>query len=212
MSVTPDITPYLKDPGLLLKLCREVIKHLDSSIEKPDLRENEAQLREITRAIERLEKADVAVPDALRSEKTRLVAVTSVSNKTSLVLNQLLDEFENIANELKERLGRSSSLNNENKPKRKHSRSPITDSKMLQEHIIKALKKLGGSAPINDVIEEMEKMLDGKFLPRDLEWRNATNEPVWQNNTRWERQRMKKQGILKSNSHRGIWELSEEYL
>ncbi|MBU2541732.1 MAG: hypothetical protein KJ593_07495 [Candidatus Omnitrophica bacterium] len=212
MSVTPDVTPYLKDHTLLVKLCREVIKHLDSSVQKSEIREREKQLQEITKTIKRLEKANVAVPDALRSEKSRLIAALSGPNNADKLFGHLADEFEDIVNELRQRIGGSDSLNNRGKKKRTHSRAPKTEGAVLRELIIKALKRLGGSAPGRKVREEIEKMLDGKLLPRDLEWRKATNDYIWQNNTNWERYRMTQDGTLKNNSPRGIWELSEEHL
>lgn len=60
-----------------------------------------------------------------------------------------------------------------------------------------------------DVIAAIGKQLDGKLLTGDLEWRNATNEYVWQNNVKWERQRMVDAGILRSDSPRGHWQLTE---
>lgn len=212
MSVIPDVAPYLKDHTLLVKLCREVIKHLDSSVQKSEIRECEKQLQEITKAIKRLEKVNVAVPDALRSEKSRLIAALSGPNNTDKLLGNLADEFEDIVNELRKRIGRSDSLNKSGKKKRTYSRAPKTERAVLRELIIKALKKLGGSSRGDKVREEIAKILDGKLLPGDLEWRKATNDYVWQNNTNWERYRMTQDGTLKNNSPRGIWELSEEYL
>ena len=43
----------------------------------------EAQLREIARAIDKLDKLGVPVPDALRAEKTRLAAALGVSAEAS---------------------------------------------------------------------------------------------------------------------------------
>ena len=81
---------------------------------------------------------------------------------------------------------------------------------MLREQIIQALRKLGGSARVSEVIEEMGQQLDGKLLPGDMEWREATNEYVWQNNAKWERYRMTQDGTLRNDSPYGIWALAEE--
>ncbi len=82
---------------------------------------------------------------------------------------------------------------------------------MLREHIIRALKKLGGRARVADVFKELGRQLDGKLLPGDTEWREATNEYAWQNNVRWERYQMTRDGALRIGSPRGIWELSEDH-
>jgi hypothetical protein len=55
-----------------------VIDRLDSGADDTDIGEQETQLREIAKAIERLEKAGVTVPDVLRAEKTRLAAALSI--------------------------------------------------------------------------------------------------------------------------------------
>ena len=48
---------FVKDPGLLVELCREVIDELDSGVYDSDVGTRETQLREIAKTIERLEKA-----------------------------------------------------------------------------------------------------------------------------------------------------------
>jgi hypothetical protein len=74
MSSAVDIDGFVKDPNLLTELCREVIDRIDSGPDNSKTSEKEAQLQEIAKAVERLEKKSVAVPDALRAEKTRLAA------------------------------------------------------------------------------------------------------------------------------------------
>ena len=105
MSDSVDIAPYVKDPSLLVDLCREVIDGLDSSTDDSDVGEREAQLREISKTIERFEKAGVSVPDVLRGEKTRLAASLAVHADSTQALGQLADEFANIVKELRTRLG-----------------------------------------------------------------------------------------------------------
>ena len=109
MSNGIDIDTFVKDPTLLVKLCREVIDELgedagNEHIEK--IEEKESQLREISRAIERLEKAGVAVPDSLREAKTKLVATLAVQSEAYQSLAYFADELEKIIKELNSRLDR----------------------------------------------------------------------------------------------------------
>jgi hypothetical protein len=208
MSDGQDIDRFVKDPSLLVELCREVFDELDASNDDSDVGEREAQLREIAKTIERLEKAGVAVPDVLRGEKTRLAASLAVHADSTQALAQLADEFANITKELKTRLGQGQTVTSA-KTKGKRSRAPKTDKTVLREHVIRALRKLGGSGRVADVIEEMGRQLEGKLLPGDLEWREATNEYVWQNNSKWERYRMTQDGTLRNDSPYGIWALTE---
>ncbi len=208
MSDGQDIDRFVKDPSLLVDMCREVIDELDASSDDSDIGEREAQLREIAKTIERLEKAGVSVPDVLRGEKTRLAASLAVHADSTQALGQLADEFANIVKELKARLGQGQTTGTV-KTKGKRSRVPKTDKLVLRAEIIRALKKLGGSGRVSDVIEAMGRQLEGKLLPGDMEWREATNEYVWQNNAKWERYRMTQDGTLRNDSPYGIWALTE---
>jgi hypothetical protein len=213
MSNGTDINAFVKDPSLLVKLCRELIDELvedsgNKDIEK--IEEKESQLREISRAIERLEKAGVAVPDSLRAEKTRLAASLGVQPKAYQALSCFADELEEIIKELKYRLGRSVPSQLHRKSQGKRSTSPKTGQEILREHIIKALKKLGGRARSSDVIKQIGHQLEGKLLPGDMEWRKSANAYAWQHNVHWERYRMTQDGELRSDSERGYWELNED--
>ncbi|MBU1716540.1 MAG: hypothetical protein KKG70_13130 [Proteobacteria bacterium] len=211
MSHVGEVERYVKDPSLLVELCREVIERLDGGSDNGETAAMEAQLREIARAIDKLDKLGVPVPDALRGEKTRLAAALGVSAEATQTLNHLADELEELLKELKDRIGRTPEATPAKKPRAKRSKSPKTDKTILRRLIVEALRHLGGSAPKNDVLKYIEGKLHGKLLPGDLEWREATNDHAWQNNACWERNAMKNDGILKADSPRGIWELSEDH-
>ncbi|MFZ4702149.1 MAG: hypothetical protein ACOYMG_19050, partial [Candidatus Methylumidiphilus sp.] len=178
----------VKDPSLLVEVCREVIDRLDVVAEDSLIGQMEAQLREISAAIDRLDKQGIAIPDVLRAEKTRLAAALGIQNNAAMALNQLVGEYEEILKDLKSRLGISETITPETrKPISKRQRLQKTDNKALHENIIQALTMLGGKARARDVIEAIGTQLDGKLLPGDLEWRESTNEFAWQNNAKWER-------------------------
>ena len=166
-------------------------------------------MRAIAKAIEQLEKSGVGVPDPLRAEKTRLAAALAVHADAKQVLAQLADEFQDILKNLRERLGQSTTAP-EAKPRGKRSKLPKTPPAVLREYILQALKKLGGRARVPDVIEEMARQLEDKLLPGDTIWREATNEPAWRNNAKWERFMMTQDGTLRRDSPHGIWELGED--
>jgi hypothetical protein len=199
---------YVKDPSLLVDLCREVIDQLDAMSDDRTVAEQEAQLRAIAKAVEQLEKAKVAVPDPLRSEKMRLAASLAMHTDAKQALAQLAGEFDEILKDLRERLGQPTAPSKD-KPAAKRAKLAKTPQSVLREHIILALRKLGGRARVTDVIDEMARLLDGKLLPGDAVWREATNEPAWQNNAKWERFQMTQDGTLRRGSPRGIWELME---
>jgi len=205
-SSSSEVERYMKDPSRLVELCREVIDRLDAEVDNSDTAAMEAQLREIARAIDKLDKLGVQVPDALRAEKTRLAAALGINSETTQTLNHLADEFQELLKDLKSRIGRTPETS-PSKKNIKRSKTPKTDKTILRKFIVEALQYFGGSAQKNDVLKYMEKKLHGKLLSGDLEWRDATNDYVWQNNACWERNSMKNEGILKSGSPRGVWEL-----
>lgn len=209
MSSDIDIDHYVKDPSLLVELCREVIDRIDSGPDDPKSAEKEVQLREIAKAIEKLEKMGVPVPDSLRGEKTRLAAELGIQAQARQALHHLAEELDAIIKDLNTRLGRSNVPQAANKPRKKRSRSPKTNKDVLRKYIVKALRTSDGRAKVADVIEEMGRQLEGKLLPGDMEWRESTGEYAWQNNAKWERYRMTQDGTLRSDSPRGYWELGE---
>lgn len=211
MSDSLDIERFVKDPGLLIRLCCDVIERIKSGPDDPNEAEKEVQLIEIARTIERLEKVGVSVPEALRSEKMRLVASLGTKTKKLQVLNLLADEFEDLLRGLKEQNSRENDLTGTKKPRGKRSRFPKTDKKILRENIIKALRTLGNRARVIDVLDEMERQLNDKLLPGDLVVRQDGKTIVWRNNAQWERLRMTRDGTLCSDSPNGIWELSEDH-
>lgn len=212
MSHSEEVERYVKKPGLLVELCREVIERLlDAWNSNGETAAMETQLKEIARAIDKLDKQGVQVPEGLRAEKTRLAATLGMSADATQTLNNLVGELEELLKSLKDRLGRTPGTASTKKHLAKQSKSPKTDKTILRQLIIEALRHLGGSAHKNDILKYMEEKLHGNLLPGDMEWRETTDNFAWQNNACWERNAMKNDGILKANSPRGIWELREDY-
>nr|WP_321469284.1 hypothetical protein [uncultured Desulfobulbus sp.] len=211
MSQGGEVERYVKDPSLLVELCREVIERLDAGSENGETAAMEAQLREIARAIDKLDKLGVPVPDALRAEKTRLAAALGVSAEATQTLNHLADELDELLKELKDRIGRTPETAPAKKFRTKRSKSPKTEASTFRQLIVAVLKSCGGRAKVAEVLDGVEERLKGKLLPGDLEVRQDGKTLAWRNNAQWERLRMVHDGVLRSDSPNGIWELSEAY-
>ncbi len=209
MSTPSEVEHYVKNPELLIDLCRSVVAQLKSGVGSDQIGPMNAQLREIASAIEKLEKQNVTVPEPFRAEKTRIAAALTIQTDASEELRQFSAAMENILKDIKAIVGSTRSRGT--KPGKKRSMTPKTPVATLRQLIIESLRELGGSARKNDVLGLMEKKLEGQLLPGDMEWRNATNDFAWQNNACWERYRMKEENVLKSGSPRGTWELSEDH-
>jgi hypothetical protein len=79
----------------------------------------------------------------------------------------------------------------------------------FRPYILKALAKLGGSARTSDVIKLVEEMVRPYLSPIDLERLPSGGNYRWRNRVLRERFRMIQDGLLRGDSPKGIWELTE---
>ena len=210
MSDSTDIDRFVKDPSLLVELCREAIEQLDAGNNDAEITSMEAQLREIAKAVEKLEKLGVPVPDALRAEKTRLAAALSIKTETLRSLRLLADGLQAVCNELADRLGRPGTSSIPKKVGTTSSRGPAkqTSQNMMMSCLVESLTELGGAAHCKDVLRLMERKLRGKFLPGDLE-KDHSFGVKWKHRAHFARLQLANDGILIKNSPRGYWQLSK---
>ena len=75
--------------------------------------------------------------------------------------------------------------------------------------ILKALNEMGGSARMSDVLTRVEQLIRGVLKKVDYEPLPADGMLRWSKSAQWERYSMVKEGLLKSNSPHGIWEITE---
>ena len=84
-----------------------------------------------------------------------------------------------------------------------------TPEEAYYEPILTALAELGGRARVEDVLARVEQKMRGAFNDVDREAVPSTGEARWRNAARWARSTLVKQGLLKSGSPYGVWELSD---
>ena len=85
-----------------------------------------------------------------------------------------------------------------------------TPQSVLAEKLIEALRELGGSAKCVDVVNLMEKKLQGRLLPGDME-PDDHHQLKWKHQAHWARDRLKLDGVIRDHSPRGYWQLNDEY-
>lgn len=209
MSVSQNPRHLAERAEVLTRELREVAGQLLGLIPSEESTEKTKQLREVSRSIERLESSRISVPTELRNLKTTLVAELGLDEEVGDALESLRGELESISAEIQKILP---AKDYDTKPRRRRPRSnvPRTDKQVLREYLVKALKAQGGRASIHDTLKWMREHLQNRFLPGDLETRTS-GEVVWENNTCWERYNLVQEGILKSDSPRGVWELNGDY-
>ena len=205
-----DIDRFVKDPSLLLELCRKVVKLISQGSEGEKVTTMDTQLREIAKTVERLEKIGVAVPDSLRGEKTRLVAELGTKKESLLALNLLVEGFDKLVKELKGRIGFTPKrvVGVKLKKRRKSSNGFQMSQTEMKKCLVDSLKELGGYAHCNDVLDIMAQKFAGKLLPGDLE-SDKSHGVKWRHNAHWARLDLVNDGILSNDSPRGYWQLNE---
>ncbi len=209
-----DEQELIQNPETLLALVQQAVQHLIE--QRPDTSAQEAQLRAVANAIEQLEKQRVPVPDSLRQTKVNLVTEIGQQDRFDQQLSVLGDGLAEALEMIEEAIGKPRSQGKpqkESTPRPHRPRSgnqPVTPNSILREYIVQALTEFGGSARSADVLERMREMLKGRLTPRDIETRSDGRAIVWENNARWERAAMVREGILRDDSKFGYWELAEK--
>lgn len=76
--------------------------------------------------------------------------------------------------------------------------------------ILQSLEELGGSAPLAEVLDRVHDMMNGRLC--DVDFQPLASDPAlprWRNAAQWARNSMAREGLLKNDSPRGIWEISD---
>ena len=76
--------------------------------------------------------------------------------------------------------------------------------------ILDALAQLGGSTPIGDVTDQLEKSMADVL--NEYDWQtlpSVPNVPRWRNTAQWARQSLVNDGYLSGDSPKGIWEITD---
>ena len=85
-----------------------------------------------------------------------------------------------------------------------------TTEKEFRRPLLRALVKLGGSAEIGAVLDGLKRSM--KDILADVDYEPLASDPNmlrWRNTAQWTRHILVKQGLMKGDSKRGIWEISE---
>lgn len=69
---------------------------------------------------------------------------------------------------------------------------------------------MGGRGRTNEVLDNVGELMKDKLNVADSDYLPSGNDIRWRNAAQWERQVMVDKGLLKKDSHRGIWELTDE--
>jgi restriction system protein len=76
--------------------------------------------------------------------------------------------------------------------------------------ILQILSQMGGVGDMSEVLERIPKVMKGTLADIDFEPLSADSEvPRWWNTAQWAQSAMVQAGLLKADSPRGVWEMTE---
>lgn len=76
--------------------------------------------------------------------------------------------------------------------------------------ILRVLSEMGGSGKAAEVLERVGEIMKPHLKPVDFEpLASSPDNPRWRNAAQWARNSMVNEGLLKRDSPRGVWEISE---
>lgn len=77
--------------------------------------------------------------------------------------------------------------------------------------ILMVLERMGGSGKVADVLEKVKQIM--KPVLKDVDYEplaSGPDNPRWRNTAQWARNSMIKEGLLKADSPRGVWEIADK--
>ena len=86
----------------------------------------------------------------------------------------------------------------------------ITSQKEYEVPLLEALIEAEGKGKVSDICNKVQEKMKSKLKPADYEKLKDGRNIRWKNTTQWARQKLIDNGFMKSDSPRGIWEITDE--
>lgn len=207
-----DVFEYLAGkPDVLLEIIGEILKNYRDITDKLGITESKKQLVEISKTIDRLESTGITVPDELRSLKSSLLTGANEGDKAQTQYEILIKGLKDLCSKFNQN-GNSKpkgrSRNSENDSPVKHGR--LTPRNTLIRAIVQVMEQMGNSGNNKEIHQKLEIVLADVLTPEDYEL-DSSGRVIWYHQVDWARMYMAKVGMIKNDSPRGVWELSERY-
>lgn len=85
-----------------------------------------------------------------------------------------------------------------------------TPQETYRAPILRALVALGGEAGINEVLARVYAEMKDELNSYDLSSLPQTKTPRWRNTAQWTRNAMREEGLIRGDTKRGVWGISEK--
>nr|BAL53917.1 hypothetical conserved protein [uncultured prokaryote] len=94
---------------------------------------------------------------------------------------------------------------------RRQRRQPVdrTPQSEYRVPILEALEELGGAGHVTQVLRIVYRKMKDRLTKDDLERLPSGGDYRWRNTAQWERKHMIGEGLLRDDSPKGVWEMTE---
>jgi len=219
MTTTVDailVKQFVDEPEQLLELVRAILTEMKTRYDEAGSPDAEKKLLKISKLIEDFEANDLEVPDNLRRLKLDLVAEVEGTQdrreeyiEVLTGLRQVLDASGAPLNVTRHGGNQEAGQDDQAPKRRRRNRKDLTPQDVLGNYLVEVLREAGGSAPKREMLKRIGEKYSATFKAGDFETRSS-GEIIWENNTAWARWKLIQQGVMKSDSPTGTWELSED--
>ncbi|MGQ4809941.1 hypothetical protein NKDENANG_03380 [Candidatus Entotheonellaceae bacterium PAL068K] len=166
------------------------------------LEEIEAEIELVKRVVEHaLKSGDY---EKVKTVLKRVEQITAFRNS----IDRLHQEWQTLSAREEDAEGAEIHTERRNLSRVQHGLS--TPQKAYYRPILEVLEALGGSARVSEVLDHVFRQM--KDILRDVDYEPVASNPKtprWRKNAQWVRYSMVEEGLLRSNSPRGIWEISD---
>lgn len=125
-------------------------------------------------------------------------------------------QIERFIAEMRAKRRERTALGGKSRAKRAPSRSRLPPGERTREEayrlpILRALVELGGESKMQTVLDRVYQEMKPRLRPVDLKpLPSDAKTPRWRNTAQWERQVMVDEGLLRKDSPRSIWAITEK--
>jgi restriction system protein len=115
--------------------------------------------------------------------------------------------FEDTPNSVLRRVLGIDRVNGKRRATNRIARGARTPQSAFRAPLLRVLHEAGGSAKISEATDRLGTLMQERLNDVDRQTM-ASGEIRWRNAVQWERNEMVKEGLLKKDSPRGVWELT----
>lgn len=195
----------LDETNALCDRIKAIVDDANAILQSESLAEKRKQLREISGVTEKLQRTGVPVPQELLNLSDSLSQDVAQQDAAQSALRTLHVRLSEILRQTAARFG-------ERPVRRRRHRLDLDGCTPVDEYrrvIVEILQALGGRAYAHDVLQAISERMSDALTPRDLEEDERNGQEMWRISAKKARGELVREGVLRSDSPKKTWELSD---